>query len=137
MHCSHPQASFRLCDIPEGMRKLLEQHGEEEYDFTSEEPFKWDDILRTFCTCSKIYGYLSSDYMAKWKQTLCFIESVVKDQEDGLQDNVWVLFFCTDYDIVYSISWNRAASKVEVLAMSPYMHNPDVREPFSVTGFTV
>lgn len=114
------------------MRELLKQHGEEEYDFGSEATVELDQVLRTFCACSKIYGYFTRDYMAKWKQLLCFIESVVKDEEGGPRGNVWVLFFCTDHDIVYSISWNHVTSKVEVMSMSTYTHNPDVRQPFSV-----
>lgn len=110
--------------MPLGMRDLFEQHGDpksgdewEELTPDSDKLVTWEQFLKRFVKCSKIYGYLTDDYMEKWRQMLSFIESLAREEEHPHRPLVWVLFFCTDSDIVYSLYLNKEANKADVKTM--------------------
>jgi hypothetical protein len=100
------------------MRDLLKEHGLAEYNFESEELVTWGEVMATFCKCSKIYGYLTDEYMDKWKQTLTFIYSLARVDERPCIPYVWALFFCSDYDMAFSIYHDPDLDKVDVRQMS-------------------
>jgi hypothetical protein len=56
--------------------------------------------------------------MEKWRQMLSFIESRARENEHPHTPLVWALFFCHDFNIVYSVYFYKEADKVDVKIMS-------------------
>lgn len=105
--------------MPRGLGVLVDQHGGGEIegwnDTDEEKVARWGDILDSFCEVCKIWGYLDDEYMANWEESLAFVDAQ-QDPEDS--DAPWVLFYCSDEKLVYSLKLNRSTGKIMVTSMN-------------------
>ena len=132
LKCSHPDARFKLRNIPPEFRAIIEQHSEVDpwcqHGYNEDTEVTLHEVLSGFCSWSRIYGYLTPEYLAKWERAFRFIMGLpeLQDEISGTYlPNVWVLFQCRDYNTVYSLSLNNHTGRVDTLTMSLYRNNPD------------
>lgn len=106
--CSHPDLVVDKRAIPEEMRDLLHQHGEDAN--TSEGSETLENIFRSFTECAKIWGSLFPSYLQKWAVTFKHLSSIAGEEEGGNRA-FWATFLCREADVVFTLTWDRNADK--------------------------
>jgi len=118
--CSHKYDIIPLrsgsVPVPDGMKALLQQHSEDDDlagdGSTYPETIQLEDIFRSFSCSSRIMGYLTPDYVNKWKDLFAYLEKHIHWGDD--ESDLWVMFYCEDYGNVYTLAWDRSAKQVRV-----------------------
>lgn len=118
MRCSCPEVKIRRGSIPRDLADLIDQHGGDAIDgwectddgVADDSITTWGTILSSFCDTCKIWGYLDDEYLGRWEQALSFVDGL---QEEG-SDEPWILFYCSDEMLVFSLNWRRSTRKVVV-----------------------
>lgn len=125
--CSCPDVEVRRGSIPRGLADLISEHGGDAIDGWEDRAYDdngdgidedgittWGTILSSFCGVCKIWGYLDDECLGKWEQALSFVDGL---QEEEGSAEPWVLFYCSDEKLVYSLKWRRSTRKVVVQSM--------------------
>lgn len=114
--CSHPTLLIDIGKIPSEFNYLLDRHASDfrRNQSQDEDEFELEFILSHIDDTSKIYGYLTPEYLRKWELTFQYLELLVKSDSDQPPDPLWILFYCTDEQLVYSLMWDELNRKVIV-----------------------
>lgn len=112
LRCSHNSVIANMSSIPSGTIALLEQHSELDKPYPTSICF--EDLFSSFTTSSRIYGYLTPEYLEKWKETFKWMEKCIMQYDPDEMRTIWVLFYCSDEDLVYSLLWDKHREQIYV-----------------------
>lgn len=126
LRCSWPEVAISRRSAPRGLLELLDQHGEGCVEGWGDDgppsspphAATWGAILSSFSEASRIWGYFTDEYRRKWEEALAFVDGLQLEADAGAAEP-WVLFYCSDAQLVYSIRWDRLARKLVVSSMRP------------------
>jgi len=102
--------------VPEGMKQLLQQHSEDDAlagdGSTYPATIQIEDIFRSFTDCARIYGYMTPEYMRKWKEFFGYLAYHIDWNYD--ERDLWAMFYCEDSECVYTLMWDHESKSVDV-----------------------
>jgi len=128
--CSHKHVVVTLGDAPPAVAELVRQHAGLELSDAVQGGGEGElcgnkgsssgggcgisvgRLLGTFSDASQIYGYLTERYMERWTAFFRWLHD--KLDEDDRRKPLWILFYCSDADLFFSLLWDDKRSAVTV-----------------------